>query len=123
MSAAYTEDQAVSALDKLAERWRSLLVERYALRNQAHENRRLAVRLIQRTRRRPDRRNRQRRRRPRLNRSLRRAIALRRWVRTALANDDLLAVCRLNRLADAAYLALGNRSASLYLQWARKEAA
>lgn len=56
-----------------------------------------------------------------MNRALRRAIALRRWVRTALANDDLLAVCRLCKLADSAYKALDSHGACLYLQWARKE--
>lgn len=48
------------------------------------------------------------------------AIRLRLLVHAALDRDDLDAVVKLNRIADAAYAALSPVGAGVYLAWARQ---
>lgn len=51
------------------------------------------------------------------------AIRLRILVREAIARDDIAEVIRLNKIADAAYLALNASEALIYLDWCRDDIA
>lgn len=55
------------------------------------------------------------------NRPLGLAIRLRLATREALDRDDWRAAADLNRAADAAYMVLSVRHASLYLDWVRDD--